>query len=94
MPTSAKKRHGASSKRASKPVKKASRRAASRGKKKDTALAMVTAAEEAAFTEALIASGQAAPLDKNGKLPRGATHKIVEDQEGNITVVRRRFSIT
>jgi hypothetical protein len=55
---------------------------------------MVTAAEEAAFTEALIASGQAAPHDKNGKLPRGATHKIVEDQEGNITVVRRRFSIT
>ena len=50
--------------------------------------------EEAAFTEALIQSGEAAPLDREGKLPAGATHKIVEDDEGNLKVVRRRFSIT
>jgi hypothetical protein len=50
--------------------------------------------EEAAFTEALIQSGQAAPLDSEGKLPAGATHKIVEDPAGQIKVVRRRFSIS
>jgi hypothetical protein len=50
--------------------------------------------EEAAFTEALIQSGQAAPLDSEGKLPAGATHKIVEDPAGQLKVVRRRFSIS
>jgi hypothetical protein len=50
--------------------------------------------EEAAFSEALIASGEAARPDANGKLPRGATHEIVEDESGNVKVVRRRFSVT
>ncbi|MGH8721951.1 MAG: hypothetical protein ACREU4_08200, partial [Burkholderiales bacterium] len=49
--------------------------------------------DEAAFVEALIESGQAARVDEEGKLPPGATHKIVEDEEGNVKVVRRRFSI-
>lgn len=50
--------------------------------------------EEAAFVEALVATGQAARLDQQGRLPAGATHKIVEDEAGNVKVVRRRFSIT
>ena len=49
--------------------------------------------DEAAFTETVIATGEAARLDEQGKLPAGATHKIVEDDAGNTTVVRRRFSI-
>jgi hypothetical protein len=53
-----------------------------------------TCDDEAAFVESLVASGQAARLDKDGKLPAGATHKIVEDDSGNVKVVRRRFSIT
>ena len=54
----------------------------------------VSPEQEAAFTEALIDSGEAARLDSEGKLPAGATHKIVEDEAGNIQVVRRRFSIS
>jgi hypothetical protein len=50
--------------------------------------------DEAAFTEALIQSGEAACLDQNGKLPAGATHKIVEDEAGKTKAVRRRFSVT
>ena len=53
-----------------------------------------TCDDEAAFVESLVASGQAARLDKEGKLPAGATHKIVEDDSGHVKVVRRRFSIT
>ena len=54
----------------------------------------VGASAIAAFVESLVATGQAARLDKDGKLPAGATHKIVEDEAGNVTVVRRRFSVT
>jgi len=43
--------------------------------------------------EALIARGEAARA-VNGELPDDATHEIVEDEHGNITVVRRRFSIS
>jgi hypothetical protein len=50
--------------------------------------------EEAAFVETLIATGEAARLDDQGKLPAGATHKIVEDKAGHVKVVRRRFSMT
>ena len=49
--------------------------------------------EDEAFTETLIATGQASRLGKDGKLPAGATHKIVEDEAGNVKTVRRRFSI-
>jgi hypothetical protein len=52
-----------------------------------------TVEEEAACVESLIESGEAARLDKEGKLPAGATHKIVEDEKGNVKVVRRRFSM-
>ena len=50
-------------------------------------------ADADAFTESLIVTGQAARLDKEGKLPAGATHKIVEDKDGKVKAVRRRFSI-
>ena len=50
--------------------------------------------DEAAFVETVIATGEAARLDEKGRLPAGATHKIVEDEAGNVTVVRRRFSMT
>jgi hypothetical protein len=52
-----------------------------------------TLEEEAACAQSLIESGEAARLDKDGKLPAGATHKIVEDEAGNVKVVRRRFSM-
>ncbi len=50
--------------------------------------------DAAAFAESLIASGQAARLDQQGRLPAGATHKIVEDEAGNVKVVRRRISMS
>lgn len=51
-------------------------------------------AAEKAFTESLIATGQAAKPDAKGKLPSGATHEIVESEDGEEPkVVRRRFSI-
>jgi hypothetical protein len=51
-------------------------------------------AAEKAFTESLIATGQAAKPDAKGKLPAGATHEIVEsDDKDGPKVVRRRFSI-
>jgi hypothetical protein len=49
---------------------------------------------EAAFTQTLIATGEAARLDEHGRLPAGATHRIVDDEAGNVKVVRRRFSMT
>lgn len=52
-----------------------------------------SAEDEAAFTETVIQTGEAAPLDDQGKLPAGATLKIVEDKDGHVKVVRRRYSI-
>lgn len=48
-------------------------------------------AAQDAFVQALIARGEAARA-VDGELPDGATHEIVEDDEGRVTVVRRRFS--
>lgn len=47
---------------------------------------------ERAFVAGLIARGEAAPTDEHGKLPPGATHELIEDDEGHQTVRRRRFS--
>jgi hypothetical protein len=63
------------------------------GPRPATASALPECEDEAAFTETLIATGDAARLDKDGKLPAGATHKIVENNAGNVKTVRRRFSI-
>jgi predicted phage gp36 major capsid-like protein len=52
-----------------------------------------TPEDEAAFTETVIQTGEAAHLDEQGKLPAGATLKIVEDKAGHVKVVRRRYSI-
>ena len=49
--------------------------------------------DASAFTESLIESGEAAYLDKDGKLPAGATHKIEHDKTGKLKAVRRRFSM-
>jgi len=49
--------------------------------------------DEAAYVETLIQTGQAKPLTEKGKLPAGATHEIVETRQGQVTVVRRRFSM-
>ena len=45
------------------------------------------------YVEALIARGEAARA-VDGELPDDATHEIVEDEDGRVTVVRRRFSIS
>ena len=50
-------------------------------------------AEHDRYVEALIARGEAARA-VDGELPDDATHEIVEDEPGNVGVVRRRFSIT
>ena len=103
MPKLKTKRRGTSQKKTAKPLSSATRKVASgKGttrkaakhgtKRKDAE--EVSSEDEAAFTEALIKSGEAACLDQEGKLPAGATHKIVEDEAGQPKVVRRRFSIT
>jgi hypothetical protein len=52
-----------------------------------------SAEHQQAYVETLIRTGEAAHLTKDGKLPAGATHKIVETDDGQVKVVRRRFSI-
>jgi hypothetical protein len=49
-------------------------------------------AAEKAFIEASIARGEAQPAGKDGSLPEGATHELVEAPNGQQTVRRRRFS--
>jgi hypothetical protein len=50
-------------------------------------------AEEERFVEDLLVRGEAAEADPDGELPRGATHEIVEEREGELPrVERRRFS--
>jgi hypothetical protein len=46
------------------------------------------------FVRDLVSRGEAATPDEEGKLPRGATHEIVgEDEQRKPIVKRRRFSI-
>jgi hypothetical protein len=49
--------------------------------------------EREAFVDSLIAHGQAAKPRADGTLPPGATHEIVEGKDGEVKVVRRRFSL-
>jgi hypothetical protein len=50
-------------------------------------------AQSRAFVEGLVARGEAARPDAQGRLPPGATHEIVGlTAEGAPIVVRRRFS--
>lgn len=57
-----------------------------------TADADPEAEARARYVNALIARGEAARA-VDGELPDGATHEILEDADGNLSVVRRRFSI-
>jgi hypothetical protein len=87
-------RRGASQAKTAKRSSPAKSKVASRGGPSKKAAKRPAPEEEAAFTDALIQSGEAACLDSEGKLPAGATHKIVEDEAGQKKVVRRRFSMT
>jgi len=49
-------------------------------------------ADEDAFIKSLIAHGQAAKALPDGSLPPGATHELVEDEHGQLRVIRRRYS--
>jgi hypothetical protein len=51
----------------------------------------LTAAEQA-FIDALIARGEAVPLEPDAELPDGATHEVVVTPSGRPKVTRRRFS--
>jgi hypothetical protein len=47
-----------------------------------------------AFVRGIIERGEAAKPDRNGKLPPGVTHEIVEEVEGELPKIRRRrFSL-
>ena len=48
--------------------------------------------DEEAFTQSLVTHGQAAKRNADGTLPPGVTHELIEDEDGNVKVVRRRFS--
>ena len=47
---------------------------------------------ERAYVAGLITRGEAARPDEHGNLPAGATHELVEDDQGNVTARRKRFS--
>jgi septum formation inhibitor MinC len=74
--------------------KKKTAKTASRAKpaKKAKKPATVSPADEAAYLEMLIRTGQAVPAGR--ALPAGATHVVVTDDKGTTKAVRRRFSIS
>jgi hypothetical protein len=75
-------------------AKKEAAKKVTRAPRPSTTVERPSPEEEAAFTRALIESGEAARLDEECKLPAGATHKLVEDEAGHLKAVRRRFSIS
>ena len=77
-----------------KTAKKEAAKKVTRAPRPSTRVGRPSPEEEAAFTRALIESGEAARLDEEGKLPAGATHTLVEDEAGHLRAVRRRFSIS
>jgi hypothetical protein len=82
------------SRRAAKKNRKPLKKRAAKPRRQKPAPEQPSPTDQAAYVETLIETGQAAPLTADGKLPAGATHAIVEDDQGKVTVVRRRFSIT
>lgn len=48
--------------------------------------------DEEKFTRALVKHGQAVEVPEGGSLPPGATHELVKDENGEVRLVRRRFS--
>ncbi len=78
------------------PVKSSSKTATmakTKRAKTKKAAATATKADEAAYLEMLVKTGQAVPVG-TGKLPAGATHVLVPDDRGQVKAVRRRFSIS
>ena len=72
----------------SKPAAKArSTRSADRG-----STARKKRAEGEKFTRSLVKHGQAVEVPPGQPLPPGATHELVEDENGELRPVRRRFS--
>ena len=72
-------------------TRSANRKTVARGKRKDSG-APAKSPEERSFIESLIAHGQAVRVPPGKQLPAGATHEIVDDADGEVRVVRRRFS--
>ena len=68
-----------------------------RSKKKSApSSAAAAAAAEEKFKSDVLIRGEAAKLDKNGKLPLSATHEIVEENKKDPTkskIVRRRMKL-
>ena len=64
-----------------------------RAKTTKKAATKVTKADEAAYLEMLVKTGQAVPVGA-GTVPAGATHVLVPDDQGHVKAVRRRFSIS
>lgn len=75
-----------------KPTKRAPVKSSSKEAKTKKAAKRVTKADEAAYLEMLVKTGQAVPVGR-GKVPAGATHVLVPDDQGIVKAVRRRFSI-
>ena len=48
--------------------------------------------DEEKFTRSLVKHGQAVKVPDGECLPPGATHELVEDENGELRPVRRRFS--
>ena len=48
--------------------------------------------DEKAYVDSLVANGQAARPLADGTLPPGATHELIEEEDGVVRAVRRRFS--
>ena len=48
---------------------------------------------EARFRQDLVVRGEAAELDKDGKLPSQATHILTKNPDGTIQVKRARFKL-
>jgi hypothetical protein len=80
--------------RVAKKSTKRSKKSTAHARRRSTSVEKPSPTHEAAYIETLIATGEAAPLTKDGKLPAGATHVIIEDEQGHVKAVRRRFSIT
>jgi hypothetical protein len=69
--------------------------AESRKAKRQAADARIVPSDRAskAFVQGLVDRGEAAHVDADGRLPKGATHEIVgKTEEGLPIVARRRFS--
>lgn len=73
--------------------KSAKTKTATKNAKTTKAAKTVTKADEAAYLEMLVKTGQAVSAGR-GALPPGATHVLVPDDQGKVKAVRRRYSIS